>query len=239
MKTIKVKETKNHRAGKLNWSADNRELIFEEAIVPVAEAKLVLIECKSEEALFYIVHDFQDKKFDRILLYHEQVKGLGKYYKPILISETEGIEKHDSFLNLKSNRIFVNDMGLEISNETEKKIITLPEHFSPKLLQDIVDGKLKEGDRVLVECEVDRDDERNWYKDVPSGKYWEDEPAVPNKDNLYSNAKYHQIKLNSSGHITLHKLEEKMYSEEQLREAMRASLGFSSYREIDIYISKL
>ena len=37
--------------------------------------------------------------------------------------------------------------------EDAKKIIALPEHFSPKHLQAIVDEKLQDGDEVLVECD--------------------------------------------------------------------------------------
>lgn len=33
------------------------------------------------------------------------------------------------------------------------KILALPEHFSPRHLQAIVDGKLKDGDKVLLEVE--------------------------------------------------------------------------------------
>ncbi len=33
-----------------------------------------------------------------------------------------------------------------------KKILALPEHFLSEQLQMIIDGKLKDGDRVLIEC---------------------------------------------------------------------------------------
>src|SRR3972149_2891570 len=73
------------------------------------------------------------------------------------------------------------------SNTTNEysKILALPEHFSPKHLQAIVDGKM------LVECD----------------KMWNE-----------IDGEYKVIKLNQSNHITLHKIEEKMYTREELKE---------------------
>ncbi len=72
------------------------------------------------------------------------------------------------------------------------KILALPEHFSPEQLQMIVDGKLKNGDKVLIECD--------YWPDIRDDKY-------PGQ---------YVIKLNSSNHITLHKVEEKMYTLDQV-----------------------
>jgi hypothetical protein len=90
---------------------------------------------------------------------------------------------------------------------TEFKILALPEHFSPEQLQMIVDGKLKDGDKVLVEC----DDK--WVKvaysmDVEKFNKW--------VKVAYSMDVEKFIKLNSSNHITLYKVEEKMYTREEL-----------------------
>lgn len=179
--------------------------------VPVAEAKLVLVECKPEEALFYIVHDFQDKKFDRILLYHEQVKGLGKYYKPILISETEKIAKDWKGWAYKEDvegKVFKHFYTTNTWYNDAKIVLALPEHFSPKLLQDIVDGKLKEGDKCWVEC-------------VHKGDY---------DEYLGHGDKKSEVKLNPSGHITLHKLEEKKYNREEVLSILKR---FALYVDAD------
>lgn len=53
------------------------------------------------------------------------------------------------------------DLTIELKKEIKQKgsineyakILALPEHFSLEQLQMIVDGKLKHGDKVLVECE--------------------------------------------------------------------------------------
>lgn len=56
---------------------------------------------------------------------------------------------------------------------------------------------------VVLEMEVDADDERNWYVDCPSGKYWEDEPIPPSKDRLYSNARYLKVKITNPSTNTI------------------------------------
>lgn len=177
MKTIKVKETKNHRTGKLNWSADNRELLFEEAIVPVAEAKLILVQTNDTTGYSLLLKD--------------------DLYKPILISETEKPEEIDDYYDPHYPGNLRHGTNNAIEGGYKKKVLALPEHFSPKLLQDIVDGKLKDGDKCWVECEETNDTETI----AASGGFSLKVPV-----NLG-----HQIKLNSSDHITLHKLEEKKY----------------------------
>lgn len=82
------------------------------------------------------------------------------------------------------------------------KILALPEHFSPQQLQDIVDGKLKEGQKILLECE-----------DVGDCKEYD-------TDNNYCTCKDGckdlQIKLNP--HITIYPpVEEKMYTREEVK----------------------
>lgn len=101
------------------------------------------------------------------------IKGIyGKH--PIIISETEEIKEGDAIINdkelfkwdndmqrflslkhkyIKNKRlrkyINIEDISLQFSFN---KILALPEHFSDKHLQAIVDGKMKDGDEVLVKC---------------------------------------------------------------------------------------
>lgn len=211
MKTIKVKETKTHTV-LTSYGPNTRGSKVEQ--VPVAEAKLVLVECKPEEEALIAINT----RSQEIIATSLVIKGiLWKYYKPILISETEVKKEGDQVLS-DNHEIFTIDLIRDNSLrkiffkegtyctdkefDTFYKVLALPEHFSPKLLQDIVDGKLKEGDRVLVECED------NMYLHKGSGKYWEDEPVMMKK---YLDRPEKYVKLNSSGHITLHKLEEKKY----------------------------
>jgi hypothetical protein len=72
------------------------------------------------------------------------------FKQPIIISETEEVEVGDE--TLIDGKIY----GIKEEDYHYKmgmtKIFALPENFSPKHLQAIVDGKLKNGDEVLVEC---------------------------------------------------------------------------------------
>lgn len=123
-------------------------------------------------------------------------------YKPIIISETEKIEVGDWVYNSKSGGVYRADDNTLYALKTEQfiyKILALPENFSPKHLQAIVDGKMKDGDKVLVECE------RVFY---------------PSQGHGTEAINYNKIKLNSEQYITLHKVEVKMYTEEQVMSIM-------------------
>lgn len=214
MKTIKVKETKTYNP--LNEKGGDTSTTDK----IVAEAKLVLVEYKYEEALISKYWDNEGKEYVTLTTLIKYIN-LYKHYKPILISETEKIEAGDWAMAKKSKGLrfvtklsgFTNkfeDDGV-VSKQTPSpscyinnyyKVLALPEHFSHKLLQDIVDGKLKEGDSLLVECE-----ETNETETIASSGGFSLKVPV--------NLGY-QIKLNSSGHITLHKLEEKKYSREEV-----------------------
>ena len=167
--------------------------------VPVVDAELVLVECEGWQAFFF-------KDTDGKLIHHDGYGGAPReYYRPILISRTEKIEVGDwvlwkgKILQAKSEHTNV-----------AIKILALPEHFSPKHLQAIVDGKLKEG-KVLVECgepcQLDKDYEGG-YDCAYCKRKGMDFGDCTSKDNV--------IKLNSSNHITPHKVEEKMVPESRV-----------------------
>ncbi len=168
---IKVKDTRMHTLVSHYTQPDSHGPTVKFNSIPVAEAKLVLVKCKRELSSLYVLDS-------KILPYFPNdqgpIKGIGKYYKPILISETEKIEVGD--------QVFVNDLPHDppsifpvikveeghsgvhgkiwISNNDYivlslcKKILALPEHFSSKHLQMIVDGELKDDDNVLIECQL-------------------------------------------------------------------------------------
>ena len=80
---ITVKDTKIHKIR-------NGEEPFDYGdVISVTEAQLILVECLREESCFYIL----PSGFPRIRLYNPNldypIKGIGRYYKPILISLTE------------------------------------------------------------------------------------------------------------------------------------------------------
>lgn len=109
--------------------------------VLVTDAELVLVKCNSsKEANFWL-------------------KLNDKFLKPILISRTEKIEEGDWILTKLNQIIKAGKNIVDLKEGGCIKILALPEHFSPQQLQDIVDGKLKDGDKVLVECEIDEKQE--------------------------------------------------------------------------------
>lgn len=75
---------------------------------------------------------------------------------PIIISETEDLGVGDYAYDTHFQSIFVveNEYKLNTVNGVGycDKILALPEHFSPKYLQSIVDGRMKDGDEVLIKC---------------------------------------------------------------------------------------
>lgn len=76
------------------------------------------------------------------------------------------------------------------------KILALPEHFSPQQLQDIADGRLKEGN-YIVECELSIDE-------ILCSCHPE---TCCHFDSVKSEITK-QVKLNKDQHITLHQIEQ-------------------------------
>lgn len=192
---IKVKDTRMHRLH-LGNNANGEEVSFE---IPVVEAKLVLVKCKD---IIPMSNQLAKNKITgSLFIVTVNNKNDGYLVKPILISETEKIEvgdwcwlsTHGGFIitQCQPHSVITDQKGI---SDVWHKILALPEHFSSKHLQAIVDGKMKDGDKVLVECQEEKG----------LGMY-------NMEDGMY-------IKLNSSNHITLHKVEEKMYTREQVRE---------------------
>jgi hypothetical protein len=180
--------------------------------VPVAEGKLVLVECKSEEALLFRLLSNQEEIKPRFWLTGGKVvKGLGTYCKPIIISETEKIEVGDWHYHKEVNNIgqVTNQEMADFINIGHRergivfKVLVLPEQFSPKDLQAIVDGEMKDGETVLVECE--------------DGAYLKGDVQHINGTPLY-----YETKLNSQGHVTIYKVEEKMVPVSLLESAFNA-----------------
>jgi len=96
--------------------------------------------------------------------------------RPIIISQNETIEFGDKYYGIDNN-IHTFENGCYYSDEA-RKILAIPENFSPKHLQAIVDGKLKDGAEVFLECE------RVVCKSASGGVYPKNEFKIKlNKDN--------------------------------------------------------
>lgn len=89
---------------------------------------------------------------------------------------------------------------MERYDSLEKKVVGFS--YTKK---EILESLTKQPTAIEVEMEVDADDKRNWYEDVPSGKYWEDEPIPPSKDRLYTNAKYLKPKVDKDNRLIVKK----------------------------------
>lgn len=183
---IKVNDTRMHKV--------------KDAFCQVAEGKLILV---GDE-------DSKDKYV------YDKVR---RYLKPIIISETEKIEEGDDVLFIgETVGPFITKCqpGSVLAREGKSdkwfKILALPEHFSPKHLQAIVDGKMKDGDKVLVECKVEQD---LGCADCGDPDTW----SIP---------RWNVIKLNPTSHITLHKIQEKMYTRDDVHKIVELAWATAS-----------
>lgn len=194
--------------------------------VQVTEGKLILIHNPNISPEIGMLGWEKSKGYFICKEYKDQI--LSDVVSPVIISETEEIEAGDLFLckngsidKLKGfNLNVIEDKKDLYKNNTKEcynihgekyiifpesfigKILSLPESFSPKHLKAIVDGKLKDGDKVIIECE-----------------------AIPNEyDNPFTNPEgiWHpdsefEIKLNEKNYITIHpKKEAKTFTEEEV-----------------------
>lgn len=204
MKTIKVKNVKTQEVSYYN----NDINLGTKGTTLVAEGKLVLVKAQEDALLAFNQYNGEyyilPKKGDRLRM-------PASYLKPIIISETEETEVGDWFYSKEFNTIDQLASNGVIDKNKCFKILVLPEQFSPKHLLAIVEGKMKEGSSVLVECE-----NGPIYSDNSEGKQ-----AIVNKESEW---KDYRIKLNFSNYVTLHKKEEKVYTIDLLRAAYYAGM---------------
>jgi hypothetical protein len=153
--------------------------------VIVTKGKLILIKCESPKN-----EDEQTKLIEQKSKYSYNVGG---WFKPIIISEIEEIEVGYKVFNKFTFNIKLADKDDLLIKDAWFKVLAMPENFSPKHLQAITDGKLKDGDEVWVECH-----------NLLSGT----------TNNLQVTG--HCIGLNNNDKITLHKVEQKTYTQAEL-----------------------
>lgn len=224
---IKVENTKTERLVK-NLIGGN------EVDVLVTDAKLVLVECSRHEAVLRQVHG--EGQYWVVLNVNGWLNSDDKFYKPIYISETEKIEvggfaynymtkRYGRVLRISQNGDITIDNGQYEDTSSPNnfvKVLALPEHFSPEQLQAIIDGKLKEGSKCLVECE-EVINHISWDKELESK--FDYEKGYPIQIN--------QIKLNP--HITIYPLvEEKMYTRDEVKEIVLSIVKEISYGNEDL-----
>lgn len=163
------------------------------------EGKIILIEC--EDGLIF-KHKDKLTDYDNSRKFYILEWNASKTYKPIIISETEKIQPMDYVYNVVEKIIGRSSQdGDTYLSKDWVKILVLPEQFLSEHLQAIVDGKMKEGDKILVECD-----------------------KLLNGDRFNNLHIWYQIKLNSQGYVIFHKNEEKLYSVEELTKLFKEYL---------------
>lgn len=209
MKQIKVNDTRMHKIRTGRRLMYNLPPSKDADEVPVVEGKLVLIEENKEaqDGELVMVHAAFNHISNRDTYWIYKKPPCPMPYwggnietyvvvKPIIISETEKIEKGDWIWieGMLVNYIHALSLSAISGQGYRYKVLVLPEQFSPKQIQAIIDSKMKDGDKVLVEC-------------IHKGDY---------DEYLGHGDKDARIALNSQGHVTLHKVEEKMYTREEV-----------------------
>ncbi len=161
-------------------------------------------------------------------LYDEDIKNGN--YKAIIVSEIEKIEVGDMYLrsgqigelkDFEDNVKYVND---RVGQFGFRKILALPENFSPEILKDIVDGKLKDGDEVFVECEEILEND-----------------VIDNGTN-YKEFFIKQIKLNKDNHIKLFPInKEESWDEimaKYIKYAMHVKITANSFQNLSEWLEE-
>lgn len=203
--TTKVKNTVSHKTsqGDCKVTKGKLLLIYNEKYVP----EVGMIGSTSVHPLFVWTQEHQNK-FKKDLTGYTT-----KMVIPVIISETEVIEAGDAWINIKDTTLGIHESATEYDIETIqrkkaqshcKKIIVKPTWFSPKHLHAIVEGKLKDGDELYVEC----------------GRFTHPmDYGVPEG--------LDEIKINPQGYVKLHRVEKKtIYTE---REMLEKCLSFGQH----------
>ncbi len=142
----------------------------------VCEGMLLLIKSKSSED---------------IMRSNVYINSIG--YTAIIVSNTEDINDEDVVLHKGELLIVKKNNGhylstyqcakIEIRANLCNKVLVFPNNFSQKHLQAIIDGKIEDGDNVLIECESV---EVNYVTDTwsSSGHYIGKQIKLDNKSHI-------------------------------------------------------
>lgn len=107
--------------------------------------RLVLIESDA-------LHGLLCKDENGKVCFPENIKTISEWLVPIIISETEEIKEGDWGYGMDGLFEYKGKVNID-NGRLPNKVLALPEQFSDKHLQAIADGKMKDGDKVLVKCE--------------------------------------------------------------------------------------
>lgn len=156
MKTIKVSKTEEYTDGTNTHLVCKGKLVLVESKFNPEDKNQILIARDSKSNIGYVttLHFPSIGDFVPDVRYNHDAKII----VPIIISEIEEIEVGETIYNNYTKLLEVATKLQIDGGEEDKyfKLLALPEHFSPKHLQQIVDGKLKDGDEVFVECEKEQ-----------------------------------------------------------------------------------
>lgn len=201
---IKVIDTKMHETSSFDVTSQSFK-------VPVVEGKPVLIanyEMTDLPAVELFGNNDQTDLRLGSVKDHLTILKLGFInYKLIIISETEKIEVGDWQYDKLAKTIEQRTPG-SYNESHYAKVLVLPKQLSPKHLHERAYGKMKDNDKVLVECE-----QLGQYGNVLLAK-----SPLSNESNSDMSIYKNFVKLNSQGHVTLHKNEEKMYTKEEVKD---------------------
>jgi hypothetical protein len=142
-------------------------------------------------------------------------KNLVEYHKtavvqPIIISTKDRIEIGDKIYHKADGKVITYTKEIAADKALNNpstygyyKVLVLPEQFSSKQLQAIVDGKMKEDDQVYVQCK------RVGYQHMSADF----------------------VELDSFNHATLHKIERKLYTKEEVDKIIeqQRSIAFAKF----------
>ncbi len=128
------------------------------------KAKLIFVECLSNEPIIIFYNKETGKLFTGIGLYSNNFNGKYLALKPVLISDTEEIHIGDRYLMFFDNKWEImypcadKEEAIRCNNHNSikhncRKILALPEQFSNDSLHEIVIGKINNKDNVYLECE--------------------------------------------------------------------------------------
>lgn len=129
-----------------------KKISLEKNVIPkkidllVVKGKLILIPDRNGEYINRLNGDFPD-----YICYRG-------FCKPIIISEVEEIQIDDwvyneDILEINDCAKITNEDGLKLARKINaKKILAFSNDFSKKQIEKIIDGRLKHGDKLWVEC---------------------------------------------------------------------------------------
>lgn len=145
----------------------NKKNVEQQGNLYTTVGKLVLIQQKEDIQFPCVSTNMHDSDW---MVSTHLLRSPRKYYKPVIISETEKRCRNDYILELSTNTI--KEQERENINNQPVKVLVLPQQFFSELyLESIVSGEMRDGDEVLVKCEKHVQSSMNYTNDVKEKYY--------------------------------------------------------------------